>query len=49
MKRIIILVGSKGPGKFTICSLLEKELGIKFVRVEPLFLQSGFNAGGFHG
>jgi shikimate kinase len=38
MKQIIVLVGPKGSGKSTIGDLLATELGIHFLRVEPLFL-----------
>ena len=34
MKNILLLIGPKGSGKSFIGSLLEKEFGIKFVRVE---------------
>ena len=37
-KRVIILVGPKGSGKSFIGSLIDKELGIPFLRVEPIFL-----------
>lgn len=39
MKRMIVLVGPKGAGKSTIGQLLEKRLGIPFIRVEPVYLQ----------
>lgn len=38
MKRVVVLVGPKGAGKSTIGALLEERLGLRFVRVEPLFL-----------
>lgn len=38
MKRVIVLVGPKGAGKSTIGDLLQTELGVRFVRVEPVFL-----------
>lgn len=37
-KHVIVLVGPKGAGKSTIGSFLEAELGVRFVRVEPLFV-----------
>jgi len=39
MKRIFILIGPKGSGKSYIGQLLEKELSLPFLRVEPLFLK----------
>jgi predicted kinase len=39
MKHVILLVGPKGSGKSTIGTLLETRLGIRFVRVEPIFLE----------
>lgn len=38
-KRVIILIGPKGSGKTTIGGILEKSLGIYFLRVEPLWLK----------
>jgi shikimate kinase len=38
MKQLIVLIGLKGSGKTYIGSLAEKELGIPFLRVEPIFL-----------
>lgn len=37
-KQVVILVGPKGAGKSTIGHFLATELGIHFLRVEPLFL-----------
>jgi hypothetical protein len=40
MKRVLyILIGPKGSGKTYIGSRIEQLTGIKFLRVEPLFLQ----------
>ena len=38
MKRVLVLVGPKGAGKSTIGAVIERELGVPFVRVEPVFL-----------
>ena len=48
MKRILLLVGPKGSGKSTIGDLLQTELGIRFVRIEPLFLQVRAEIGASH-
>lgn len=40
MKTVVILIGMKGSGKSYIGNLIEKELGIKFLQVEPLFIKS---------
>ncbi len=48
MKRVIVLVGLKGAGKSTIGHLLSDELGIHFVRVEPLFLEVRDRLGAAH-
>lgn len=39
-KRVFILVGPKGSGKTHIGSLLEKEIGLKFLSVEKLGLEN---------
>lgn len=39
-KEVVVLVGLKGAGKTTIGQLLTRELGIHFVLVEPIFIQS---------
>jgi len=39
MKTVYILVGPKGSGKTYIGRLIEKNLGTKFLSVEPLFLK----------
>jgi shikimate kinase len=38
LKRVLVLVGPKGAGKSTIGNLLDRTLGVRFVRVEPVFL-----------
>jgi shikimate kinase len=38
MKTVYILIGPKGSGKTYIGQLLEQELGIPFLQVEPIFL-----------
>ncbi len=38
-KTIILLVGPKGSGKTYLASRMESELGIGFVRVEPIWLE----------
>jgi len=48
IKRIVVLVGPKGSGKSAIGSMLERELGVKFVRVEPLFLETREEIGAAH-
>jgi len=48
MKQVIILVGPKGAGKSTIGDLLEKNLRIHFVRVEPLFIKVRESFGASH-
>jgi shikimate kinase len=45
-KIVIALVGPKGSGKSTIGSFVASELGIHFLRVEPLFLQVRARLGG---
>jgi shikimate kinase len=36
---LLLLVGLKGVGKTFIGSVLEKHLGVKFLRIEPIFLE----------
>ncbi len=38
MKHVLVLVGPKGAGKSTLGRILDAELGVHFVVVEPLFL-----------
>lgn len=40
MKQVILLVGPKGAGKTTIGEFLAGDLGVRFLRVEPLFLEA---------
>jgi predicted kinase len=46
-RRILLLVGPKGSGKTHVGALLERTLGIPYVRVEAIFL--GLAAGGLAG
>jgi hypothetical protein len=39
VKEVLLLVGPKGAGKSTIGQLLATQLGVRFLRVEPLFLE----------
>ena len=39
MKQLLILIGLKGSGKTYIGSLIQERLGIKFVRVEDIWLR----------
>ncbi|HOW43718.1 MAG TPA: AAA family ATPase [Candidatus Aminicenantes bacterium] len=48
MKQVIVLVGPKGAGKTTIGEFLAGELGIRFLRVEPLFLEAHVRLGASH-
>jgi shikimate kinase len=36
--RVVILLGPKGSGKTHVGTLVERELGVRFLRVEPIFL-----------
>ena len=51
-KTVYILIGPKGCGKSYVGTLLERELGLKFLRVEPLALayieQFGLPEGGLN-
>ncbi len=47
-RQVIILVGPKGSGKTTIGEFLAGELGIRFLRVEPLFLETRARLGANH-
>ena len=38
MKQVLVLVGPKGAGKSTIGRILATDLGLHFLRVEPIFL-----------
>ncbi len=47
-QQVLLLVGPKGAGKSTIGHLLATELGIHFLRVEPLFLAIRDDIGAAH-
>lgn len=47
-KSLVVLVGPKGAGKSTIGAFLAVELGIRFLRVEPLFLEVRGRLGASH-
>ena len=40
LKTVYVLIGPKGSGKTTIGSILEKEMGLKFLSVEKLGLEN---------
>lgn len=39
-RSVLVLVGPKGSGKTYVGTLINKELGVPFLRVEPIFLES---------
>ena len=39
-RRVLVLVGPKGSGKTYVGTLINKELGVRFLRVEPIFLEN---------
>lgn len=39
-RSVLILVGPKGAGKTHVGTLVESELGVRFLRVEPIFLEN---------
>lgn len=47
-RQVVVLVGPKGSGKTTIGQFLADELGIAFLRVEPLFLETRARLGAGH-
>lgn len=48
MKQVLVLVGPKGAGKSTIGQILAADLGLCFLRVEPLFLEVRNRLGASH-
>ncbi len=48
MKQVLVLVGPKGAGKTTIGRFLAAEMGIRFLEVEPLFLEVRSRLGASH-
>lgn len=39
-RSVLVLVGPKGSGKTYVGALIDKELGVRFLRVEPIFLEN---------
>jgi hypothetical protein len=39
-RSVLVLVGPKGSGKTYVGTLTNKELGVPFLRVEPIFLEN---------
>jgi shikimate kinase len=37
---VLVLVGPKGSGKTYVGTLINRELGVRFLRVEPIFLEN---------
>ena len=48
MKQVLVLVGPKGAGKSTIGHILATDLGLHFLRVEPIFLDVRAQLGASH-
>ena len=48
MKHVLVLVGPKGAGKSTIGHILATDLGLHFLRVEPIFLDVRARLGASH-
>lgn len=48
MKHVLVLVGPKGAGKTTIGQVLAADLGLHFIRVEPLFVGVRARLGASH-
>ena len=48
MKSVLVLVGPKGAGKSTIGHVLASDLGLHFLRVEPIFLEVRARLGATH-
>ncbi len=48
MKQVLVLVGPKGAGKSTIGHVLATDLGLHFLRVEPIFLDVRAQLGASH-
>ena len=48
MKHVLVLVGLKGSGKTTIGALLERAFGLRFLRVEAVWIEHGSSPRGEH-
>ena len=48
MKQVLVLVGPKGAGKSTIGHILAADLGLHFLRAEPIFLDVRSQLGASH-
>ena len=43
-RSVLVLVGPKGSGKTYVGALINKEPGVRFLRVEPIFLENMHNS-----